>query len=205
MIWVDYVILGIVALSALIGLFRGLTREAIGLATWVLAAFLAYTLAQPVSELLTQWISVRSVRLAAAFGGLFVVALIIGAIVNFTISKLVTQTGFAGTDRALGAVFGVVRGAAVLVLLVMLAGLTAVPRDQWWNESIFIDHLEEGAVWARQWLPQDLAEEIEFARDMPVPSETPKAPDRVEPIAPTQPQPQPQTPPPNLQNSQGSR
>lgn len=162
MIWVDLAILGVVALSAVIGLFRGFTREAIGLATWVLAFLIAYTLAEPVAGLLEQWISVRSVRLATAFGGLFIVALIIGAVVNYSVSKLVTKTGFAGTDRALGLVFGVLRGVAVLIVLVLLAGLTAVPRDQWWQDSIFIQRLQEGALIVRDWLPDDLAEEIDF-------------------------------------------
>ncbi len=166
MIWVDYAILGIVALSAVIGLFRGFTREAIGLATWILAFLVAYKLAEPVAGLLADLISARSVRLAAAFGGVFIIVLIIGAVVNYSISKLVTQTGFAGTDRALGSIFGVLRGAGVLVVLVLLAGFTAVPKDQWWQESIFIPHLEEGAVWVRDWLPTDLAEEIEFDRPL---------------------------------------
>jgi len=162
MIWVDYAILGIVALSAVIGLFRGFTREAIGLATWILAFFVAYKLAEPVAVLLEEFISARSVRLAAAFGALFIVVLIIGAIVNYTVSKLVNKTGFAGTDRALGSIFGVLRGIGVLIILVLLAGVTAVPKDAWWEESIFIGRLEEGAIWVRDWLPTDLAEEIEF-------------------------------------------
>lgn len=182
MIWVDLAILGIVGLSALIGLFRGFTREAIGLVTWVLAFLIAYHLAEPVAGLLSQWISVRSVRLAAAFGGLFIVALIIGAIINYSVSKLVTKTGFAGTDRALGAVFGVLRGVAVLIILVLLAGLTAVPRDQWWQESIFIAHLQEGALMVRDWLPEGLAEEIQF-NDVIPPAETsePASPSSVPP------------------------
>lgn len=176
MIWIDYAILGVIALSALIGFFRGFAREAIGLASWALAFFVAYKLAEPVADLLESWISVRSVRLAAAFGGLFIITLIIGAVFNYSISKLVTGTGFAGTDRALGGVFGVLRGVAILVLLVLLAGLTAVPRDNWWQQSIFIGHLEEGALWARGWLPDDLAEEINFDRQLnPSPQKAPAA------------------------------
>lgn len=186
MIWVDYAILGVVGLSALIGLFRGFTREAIGLATWVLAFFLAYKLSEPVAGLLSEWISVRSVRLATAFGVIFILVLIVGAIANYTVSKLVTKTGFAGTDRALGAVFGVVRGAGVLVLLVLFAGFTAVPKDDWWKESIFIERLQEGAVWVRDFLPEDLAEEISYQTDIAKPaSEAP-------PEQPLQPAPNPE-------------
>lgn len=175
MIWIDYAILGVITLSALVGFFRGFVREAIGLATWVLAFFIAYKLAEPMAGLLENWISVRSVRLAAAFGGLFIITLVIGAIVNYSIAKLVTGTGFAGTDRALGGVFGVLRGAAILVLLVLFAGLTAVPRDDWWQQSIFIAHLQEGALSVRAWLPSGLAEEINFDQQLDLAPQTPPA------------------------------
>lgn len=164
MIWVDYAILVVVALSAIIGLFRGFFREAVGLATWVLAFWLAFRLTEFGGGLLADWISVRSVRLAVAFGAIFVLVLILGAVANFLIGKLIVHTGFAGTDRALGGVFGVLRGVAVLVLLVLLAGLTPVPGDAWWRQSLFIGHLQTGALWVRGWLPADLAAAIEYSR-----------------------------------------
>lgn len=164
MIWVDYAILAIVALSAIIGLFRGFFREALGLAIWILAFWLAFRLAEFGGGLLTDWISVRSVRLGIAFGTVFVLVLILGAVANYLIGKLISRTGFAGTDRTLGGVFGVVRGVAVLVLLVLLAGLTPVPRDAWWRQSLFIGHLQSGALWVRDWLPANLAEAIDYSR-----------------------------------------
>lgn len=162
MIWIDYAILAVVALSAIIGLFRGFFREAMGLATWILAFWLAYRLAGFGAGLLENWISVQSVRLGAAFGIVFISVLVLGAIINHLIGKLVSETGFTGTDRALGSVFGVLRGIAVLVLLVLLAGLTPVPRDAWWRQSLFVGHLQAGAVWVRDRLPADLAAAIDF-------------------------------------------
>lgn len=162
MIWIDYAILAIVALSAIIGLFRGFLREALGLATWLLAFWLAFRLTEFGGGLLAEWISVPSVRLAIAFGVVFILVLIAGAVFNHLIGRLVSGTGFAGTDRALGGVFGILRGIAVLVLLVLLAGLTPVPRDAWWQQSLFIGHLQAGALWVRGWLPADLAASIEY-------------------------------------------
>ncbi|MAA74114.1 MAG: colicin V production CvpA [Salinisphaeraceae bacterium] len=184
MIWVDYAILVIVALSAIIGFFRGFVREAIGLATWLLAFYVAYRLTEPVGALLESFISVRSVRLAAAFGGVFLLVLIGGAVFNYFMGRLVSGTGFAGTDRALGGLFGVLRGVAVLVLVVLLAGLTALPNDRWWRESVFMPHLQDGAVWLRDYLPVEVAEEIRFGNEA-----TPLAPDgQDDPAAPTAPQ-----------------
>lgn len=165
MIWVDYAILAIIAVSALVGLFRGFFREAVGLASWVIAFWLAFHFCNPVAELLQHWIAVHSIRLAVAFGIIFILVLIIGAIANFMVSKLVEQTGFAGTDRALGGVFGILRGVAILVLLVLFAGLTPVPKDNWWQQSMLVDDLQSGAIWLRDWLPRDLSKEIRYPVD----------------------------------------
>lgn len=162
MIWVDYAILAIIALSAIIGLFRGFFREALGLATWILAFWLAYLVAEFGGGLLVDWVSVRSARLAIAFGTVFILVLVVGAVINFLIGKLIVKTGFTGTDRALGSAFGILRGIAILILLVLLAGLTPVPGDAWWRQSLFIGHLQAGALWVRGWLPAELAAAIDY-------------------------------------------
>ena len=162
MIWVDIAILAVVALSATIGFFRGFLREAIGLATWLLAFYLAFSFADTGAALLQGWISVGSARLAVAFGLIFILVLLLGAVLNYVIGRLVNQTGFAGTDRAIGGLFGVLRGVAVLIVLVLLAGVTPVPRDAWWQQSIFIAHLQEGALRVRDLLPPDLAGAITY-------------------------------------------
>lgn len=167
MIWADYAILIIIAVSALIGLFRGLLRESIGLVSWLIAAWLAFRFSAPASQLLERWISAQSIRVGAAFAIIFIAVLIIGAIVNLLVGKLVKETGFAGTDRALGGLFGIFRGIVILILLVMLAGMTSVPRDNWWQQSVFVGHLQSGAVKVRDWLPDDLARHIHYPSDTP--------------------------------------
>lgn len=179
MIWVDYAILIIIAVSAVIGLFRGLLREAIGLASWLLAALLAFRFCTPASQLLAHWISAQSIRVGAAFAIIFIAVLIIGAIVNLVVGKLVRQTGFAGTDRALGGLFGICRGLVILIVLVLMAGMTSVPRDNWWQQSVFVGHLQSGAVKVRGWLPDDLARRIHYPPDAPAQAQQPKTPDPV--------------------------
>lgn len=173
MIWIDIAIIAVIGLSAIIGFFRGFLREALGLATWLVAFWLAFILATPTAEYLKAWIDVDSARLASAFALIFIGVLILGAIFNYLLGRLISSTGFAGTDRALGIVFGVVRGIAVLVLLVLLAGVTPVPRDSWWQHSVFVGQLEQGAVWVRDYLPPNIAQAISYP-DVP---DTPSAAD----------------------------
>jgi membrane protein required for colicin V production len=163
MLWVDYLIIGIVAVSAIIGVFRGFLREVISLAAWVLAFVLSYLFGRQVAELLSGLVSTPSLRLAAAYVGVFALVLLAGGIIGYVVSRAVSKSGLAGTDRAIGLVFGVIRGLALAVLLVLLAALTPAPLDPWWKESKSIQLIEPYAMWARDMLPEEVAANIIFA------------------------------------------
>jgi membrane protein required for colicin V production len=135
MIWVDYVIIGIIALSAIIGLARGLIREVLALGVWIAALLAAWFLYRPVAEQLAPWLETPSLRMGAAVVLIVLAVLIAGAIVGWILSVLVDKTGLTGTDRLLGMIFGAGRGAVVVALLVFLASLTPVIQDPWWTQS----------------------------------------------------------------------
>jgi membrane protein required for colicin V production len=142
MTWVDYVIIGIIALSALIGLARGLIREVVSLGVWVAAIYVAWTHYHEVSDQLTPWISTPSVRIAAGFLIIAVLVLIVGALVGFLLSTLVEKTGLTGTDRLLGAIFGAGRGVVVVAMLVFLGALTPMKEDPWWKQSALVGRFQ---------------------------------------------------------------
>ncbi len=160
--WLDFFIIGVIAISTIISLFRGFTKEAISLASWVIAFWVALGFSAELAAELEGWIHSPTARLAAAFALLFVVTVILGGVVNFLVSQLVEKTGLSGTDRALGAVFGLVRGVLIVVVLTLLAGLTTLPKEHWWQQSALIGGFEDGALWLRQYIPDDLAGEIRF-------------------------------------------
>ncbi|MCP4044049.1 MAG: CvpA family protein [Gammaproteobacteria bacterium] len=162
MIWVDYAILVIIVLSALISVLRGFVRESLSLAGWVLAFWVALTFTRDLALHLEAYISVPSVRLVVAFLVLFFSALLLTMLVNFLAGQLVDKTGLTGTDRMLGVVFGTARGCVIVAILVLLAGFTSVPRDPWWQESTFIHQFQELAVWIRGFLPPDIAAKIGY-------------------------------------------
>lgn len=161
MIWIDFVILGIIGLSAVISLMRGFVREALSLAVWVLAFWVAWTFFRKLA-LQLDWFTVPSVRLGAAFLILFIATLMVGALVNFLMGQLVDKTGLSGTDRLIGILFGAARGAILVAILVLLAGLTPFPNDPWWKESQLIGYFQELAIWLKQLLPADIGEKFKF-------------------------------------------
>ncbi len=162
MIWVDFFILGVILLSGLLSLWRGFVKEALSLLTWIAAPMIAILFYEDFAPWFERWVSVPSARLALAFGILLVLVLILGGLVNYLVGQLVSKTGLTGTDRALGIVFGIARGVMVVGVLVLLAGLTQVPQDPWWKESIFLKHFVDLALWMRSFLPTDIAANIQY-------------------------------------------
>jgi len=161
--WIDIVILALIALSAILSLFRGFVREAVALATWLIALWVAMAFFEDLAQILAQWISMPSAQKITAFAVLFICVLLLGAIINFLAGKLVDKTGLTGTDKMLGIVFGVARGGVIVAILVLLAGLTPFPQDPWWQDSEFLGYFEDFAVWMRSYLPSEIADNINYA------------------------------------------
>jgi membrane protein required for colicin V production len=161
--WIDVVILALIALSAILSLFRGFVREAVALATWLVALMVSMAFYEDLATILSQWISTPSAQKVTAFAVLFVCVLLLGAIVNYLAGRLVDKTGLTGTDKMLGIVFGVARGGVIVAILVLLAGLTPLPQDPWWQDSQFLGYFEEFAIWMRNYLPTDIADNITYA------------------------------------------
>ena len=157
MIWVDYAIIAILVVSAAISVLRGFLREAISLAGWVLAFWLALTFADDISGLFESTITQPSMRHGVAFVVILLGTLIITAIVMYLVRILVDKTEITGTDRALGIIFGIARGIVIVAILVLFAGLTALPKDPWWNESLFLPHFQVLAVEIQRMLPPEVA------------------------------------------------
>ena len=160
--WADYFILGIIAISLLVGGLRGLIKEAFSLAVWIAAFLLAFQFSGVLADNLQSAISLPSARTALAFSGIFISVLLIGGLLIYLVGKLVESTGLSGTDRLLGGVFGAVRGLILVIVLLLVAGLTPIPRDPWWGESKSIQTLMPLAEWSAAFLPESIREHLDL-------------------------------------------
>ena len=165
MIWIDYAILAIVGISGVISLMRGFIREALSLAGWIAAFWAALAFSGEVATWLVGYVSVPSVRVGIAFAAIFFGVLLLCGVALRMAGLLVERTGMSGTDRALGIVFGLLRGAVIAGVLVLLAGLTSLPRDPWWSQSVLLPHLVALASEIRAVLPPDMQQQIRFGSD----------------------------------------
>jgi membrane protein required for colicin V production len=158
--WTDYIIIGILGLSVLIGLFRGLVSEVLALLIWAVAFWVAWMFGPLVAAQFEGLIRLPSGRAIAGYGLCFVVVLVFGAILRFVVRRLVEGTGLSGTDRLLGMLFGFARGVLVVTLLVFLAGFTPLTRDPWWQRSLLLPEFQHVAAWLEQRVPASLRDHL---------------------------------------------
>ena len=158
----DLAVLVIVGLSVLLSLIRGLVREVLALAAWVVAFLAANVLAGEVAPWLPEAIPTEALRLLAGFLVVFVVVLIAVSALAILASKLVKSAGLGIEDRLLGGVFGLARGMLVVMILVLLAGLTSLPRQPVWRNAVLSDSLVAFAGSIKAWLPADLSQRITY-------------------------------------------
>jgi membrane protein required for colicin V production len=159
----DFALIAIVALSTLFAFARGIVRELIALAAWVVALVAAFVYAGSVAT----WFSSLDMSTVAkhmlAFALILIAVLVAGALVARMLSGAVKAIGLGFVDRLLGAVFGVARGLAVVVLFALVAGVTTLPKQDWWQNSLLGRSLAEAALGFKPYLPRAWAERLDFS------------------------------------------
>ena len=140
--WVDYTIIGVIVLSALISIVRGFIKESLSLISWVLAFFIASRFYMYITRYLTYFES-DVVRIAVAIAILFVATLIVCSIITYIISQFVQKTGLSGTDRVLGVYLGIIRGILVVAaVLFFVDTFTPLSQTLEWEQSLLIPHFQ---------------------------------------------------------------
>jgi membrane protein required for colicin V production len=148
MIWIDFTLIGLVLISFVIGLSRGFIKEIFSLVFWMLAIWVSLRFSRELSFFLEPTISHTPARVAASFLALFAITLSLGGLIRWVLSLLSKKNaGLTIMDRFGGMVFGVVRGVFLVTVVVILAGLTPLPKDSWWTESTLIPPFQLLAVW----------------------------------------------------------
>jgi len=164
MTWLDYALIAVVGLSALVGIWRGLVREVFALAGWIAAIAVAMLFAGEAAKLIPSGFATPLVRTVIAFTVLFVVILVTVSVAGLLFTKAARAVGLGLADRTLGGVFGFARGALILLVLALAAGLTAVPKEPFWREAKLALPLETAAIAVKPYLPPALADKVRYER-----------------------------------------
>ena len=157
MTWVDLVVLAVVAISALLAFMRGLVREVLGLGAWVGAIFAGVWALPRVRPQFQGWLGTSPWVDPIAFGVIFIISLIVLMLISRWISALVRASPIGGLDRTLGLVFGIARGAALVILAYIASGMV-VQVDRWPDPVLNAESVwpvYRGAKWVVDRLPAD--------------------------------------------------
>lgn len=150
MVWIDYAIVAICAASAAFGFWRGFVKEAIALATWLVAILLAWQGSWMVEDRLGEWTAAPELRVWAARAIIFISILVIGGLLAWLMRALIRRSGLSGTDRTLGSLFGLARGVLLVGLLAIIIDLADMASETWWRDArfrAFSEQVAEGIIY----------------------------------------------------------
>jgi membrane protein required for colicin V production len=159
----DWVVLCIVGLSTLFALLRGVIRELIALVAWIVGLVGAVAFTPTLGAMLPDIAEQPAVRYVVAFALIVIAALLVGALIAWPLSKAVRAAGLGFVDRFLGSLFGLARGIALILAFVLVAGLTPLPRTDWWQRAVLVPPLVAAVFALRPHLPADLARRLDYS------------------------------------------
>jgi membrane protein required for colicin V production len=158
--WVDVALFAVLAVSALIGLMRGLVFEVLSLAGWLVAYFAAQWFAPTLALHLPVGQPGSAMNHGAAFACAFIAALILWGLLTRLVRMLIRATPLSLIDRLLGAGFGMARGMIVLLAVATVVGLTPMARSPAWQHSVAGPWLQAGLQALKPVLPPELSQHL---------------------------------------------
>lgn len=158
----DYILLVLLIGSTLLSMTRGLVREIISLASWIVAFYVAINYSDVLARWLPHAISGEALRMIVAFIVLFIGTRIVMMFLAKLVSLVLRASGLTFMDRLLGAFFGLVKGVLIALVLVLVCGLTRIPQQPFWRNAMFSPVAESVARSVMPYLPGYFVEHIHY-------------------------------------------
>lgn len=133
--WLDMALLGGLLGSVVLGAWRGLVTELLALMGWVVAWLAARFLGADVARYVPLGQPGDQLNLLSGMVLAFVGAWLAWALLSWGISQLIQASGLGGSDRLLGAVFGLLRGLLAALAVYVLVSMTPVAQADVWRAS----------------------------------------------------------------------
>ena len=160
---VDIVIIAVTLASVVAGWFRGFIKEALSIASLLIAVWAAMRLGPAAGGWLGGTFDSTELQLWAGRLLVFIIVLVAGGVTAWLISKIVHSSGLSGFDRVLGGFFGFARAVLVMGLFVLTGRYAGFDTEIWWLQSEVIPYAEYVADWIDEMAPAG----IEILQHMP--------------------------------------
>jgi membrane protein required for colicin V production len=158
----DYLVIFVLVTSVIIGLARGLVKEVLSLAGWIVAFVIANAYAAWLAQMLPQAVPGEVLRLILAFIALFIGVRILMGLLALALGALLDAGGLSLIDRLLGAGFGIARGLVIVLAAVILCGMTSLPQQRFWKDALLSPYAEAGARMVKGFLPAAMAQHVNY-------------------------------------------
>ena len=158
----DYIVLTVLGLSVILSVMRGLVKEVLSILAWFVAFYVGRTYTDQMLPLIPDDIPSESLRTLAAFLVLFLATLLVATLLAIAISAVFKKIGLGWLNRMLGAMFGAFRGMLIVCILVLLAGMTEIPKDARWKNAMFSAPIEALVVSTLPWLPDGISKYVKY-------------------------------------------
>ena len=167
---IDIIIIVAILISVVVGVMRGLIKEAISIASLLIAIWAALYFGPAVGDVSSSWLGSEGMQMWFGRILVFAIVLSIGGLLGWGLSKLIRLSVLSGLDRALGAMFGTLRGVLLVSLFVLGGRYAGFANDGWWVNSSLIPHFGVIADWIAVMAPHglDLITPDGTAESMPV-------------------------------------
>lgn len=143
-------------------MLRGLVREVLSLASWAIAFIVAGAYGEALAALLPDGIPGASTKLIVGFIALFIGTRLLMALLGRVVREVVKASGLSLIDRSLGAVFGLARGAVIVLAVVLLCGTTSMPQQPFWKDALLSPQAVSAAQTVKSYLPGQFAQHVHF-------------------------------------------
>lgn len=158
----DYLVLFVLVCSVIISTLRGLVKEILSLASWIVSLVVANLYGEKLAGMLPDMIPGNSTRLIVAFIALFIGARLLMALLSKAIDGLIKAGGLSLADRGLGGLFGFARGTVIVLAIVLLCGTTSIPQQDFWRNALLSPLAETLATTIMPYLPGKFAQHVSF-------------------------------------------
>ena len=158
----DYLVIFILIASIIISTMRGLVKEILSLVSWVVAFVVANMFGAQLAPLLPEVIPGEVMRLIVAFLALFIGVRILMGLLMMAVDALIKAGGLSLADRGLGGLFGLARGIVIVLAAVIVAGMTALPKQDFWTQALLSPMAESGVRTVKPFLPASMSQHVNF-------------------------------------------
>ena len=162
MTYFDYAVIAIIGLSVVVSMMRGAVKEMLAILGWIAAFYVAKAYSPLLATFLPEGIPTEALKTLIAFAILLIAVLFLNGLITMAISGVISKVGLGWINRFLGMLFGFAKGLLISCVLVLLAGLTSLPKEQMWTDAVLSEPLEMLVKSALPWLPESVSKHVKF-------------------------------------------